>query len=92
MSTVSATTFPARTCRPTKAAWAEPFHSSELWYVFGTVDRCWRPMTAADRRLSDRIVKYWSNFALTGDPNGGALAPWQPYTALNPQICQLDIE
>lgn len=68
------------------------FHSAELWYVFGTVGRCWRPMTDADRRLSDRIVKYWSNFARTGNPNAEGIAPWHPYTALNPEICQLDIE
>ena len=31
---------------------AGAFHSSELWYVFGTIDACWRPMTAEDRALS----------------------------------------
>ena len=30
--------------RPLKGA----FHSSELWYTFGTLGRCWRPMTQAD--------------------------------------------
>ena len=27
---------------------AGAFHSSELWYMFGTLDRCWRPMEDAD--------------------------------------------
>lgn len=24
---------------------AGAFHSAELWYMFGTLDRCWRPFT-----------------------------------------------
>ena len=68
------------------------FHSSELWYVFGTLDRCWRPMTAADRRLSEQMVKYWANFARTGNPNGATLAPWHPYTAATPEIHQFDAD
>ncbi len=47
---------------------AGSFHSSELWYVFGTLDRCWRPMTRHDYMLSDQMVKLWTNFMKTGDP------------------------
>lgn len=68
------------------------FHSSELWYVFDTLGRCWRPMTAADTRLSDQMVRYWTNFARTGNPNGAALAPWMPYTAANPAVMEFDID
>ena len=38
------------------------FHSSELWYMFGTLDKCWRPMEKADYELSERMVSYWTNF------------------------------
>lgn len=67
---------------------AGAFHSSELWYMFGTLDRCWRPMEDADRELSERMVTYWTNFMKTGDPNlpvkeGQALegqSEWRPCT------------
>mgnify|MGYP002236091704 FL=1 len=36
------------------------FHSSELWYMFGTLDKCWRPMEKADYELSERMVSYWN--------------------------------
>lgn len=52
------------------------FHSAELWYMFGTLGRCWRPMTEADRELSGRMLDYWTNFMKNGDPNGAGLPEW----------------
>jgi para-nitrobenzyl esterase len=70
---------------------AGAFHSSELWYVFGTLDRCWRPFTAADRELSERMVRYWANFARTGDPNGEGLPEWPAYTGASRAMLHLDV-
>lgn len=67
------------------------FHSSELWYVFGTLDKCWRPMTEADYALSERMVTYWTNFAKTGDPNGEGVPVWEPCTLKNQHIQVLDV-
>ena len=58
---------------------AGAFHSSELWYMFGTMDRCWRPFTEEDLNLSAGMVRYWTNFMKSGDPNGDGLSPWRPY-------------
>lgn len=45
------------------------FHSAELWYMFGTLDRCWRPFTKADYKLSEEMLTAWTNFCKYGDPN-----------------------
>ena len=71
---------------------AGAFHSSELWYVFGTLKRCWRPFTIGDARLSETMLGYWTNFMRTGDPNGRDLAPWAPYTEQTPEIHRFAIE
>ena len=55
---------------------AGAFHSSELWYVFGTLNRCWRPMTAHDYQLSDIIMERWTAFMKNGDPG----KEWKPYS------------
>jgi para-nitrobenzyl esterase len=57
---------------------AGAFHSAELWYMFGTLGRSWRPKTAGDLELSFRMVSYWRNFMTRGDPNGPGLAEWKP--------------
>lgn len=44
------------------------FHSAELWYMFGTLHRSWRPMTEDDDRLSEEMVKHWANFMKAGSP------------------------
>lgn len=58
----------------------EAFHSAELWYLFGTLKRCWRPFTPGDYKLSEEMMDYWTNFAKTGNPNGDGLTEWLPYT------------
>ena len=65
---------------------AGAFHSSELWYTFGTLHRAWRPFTAHDDALSEEMLGYWSQFIRTGDPNGEGLENWAPYTKEAPCV------
>lgn len=67
------------------------WHSAELWYMMGTLDRCWRPWEAGDRALSERMLDYWTNFMKTGDPNGAGLPEWKPCTEEEPAVMVLDI-
>lgn len=62
------------------------FHSAELWYVHGTLERCWRKMGETDRRISAYMMDYWTNFAKTGDPNGIGATTWTNYTLAEPKI------
>lgn len=62
------------------------WHSSDLWYWFGTLDNCWRPMTNKDYALSEEMINYLLNFVKNGDPNGDGLTNWMPYTKANKKI------
>lgn len=64
------------------------FHSSDLWMVFGMCKHCWRKMGEKEEKLSKIFSAYWSNFALTGNPNGDGLPDWKPFTKNN----QLQLE
>ena len=67
------------------------FHSAELWYVFGTVKRCWRPLTEADEQLSDRMLDYWTNFMKKGNPNGDGLPEWRACSEADPFVMEFDV-
>jgi len=63
------------------------FHSDDIEYVFGTLDtRPGATVRDEDRKLSEEMMSYWTNFAKTGDPNGKDLPPWPKYGADNQLI------
>lgn len=55
------------------------FHSSELWYMFETLGRCWRPMTDEDMKLADEMSDCWASFMKTGVPDPEKKS-WEPYS------------
>jgi para-nitrobenzyl esterase len=64
---------------PTRA-----YHTAELLYIFplfrggqGTA----HPLNPAQEHLSDQMVRYWTAFARTGDPNHAGDPQWQRYSA-----------
>jgi para-nitrobenzyl esterase len=65
------------------------FHTSEVPYVFGTLDVLKRPWTDVDRTLSRTVMGYWVNFATTGDPNGPGLPRWPAFDAARPTLQRL---
>ena len=53
------------------------WHSSDLWYWFGTLGNCWRPFEQKDRELSDEMASRLVAFAQSGNPNLPNGAMWQ---------------
>ncbi|HTH98118.1 MAG TPA: carboxylesterase family protein [Stellaceae bacterium] len=70
---------------PTRA-----FHTSELLYLFplfrGGQGQA-HELTPAQEKLADRMVKYWVNFAGTGNPNGkNAKGEWSRYATADDNV------
>jgi len=56
------------------------FHSDDIEYVFGTLDtRPGATIRPEDRKLSEQVMSYWTNFAKSGNPNGPGLPNWPKY-------------
>lgn len=64
---------------------AGAFHSAELWYMFGTLDRCWRPFQEEDHCLSREMLDVWCRFVKTGHP-GSCEEEWRAYGAKSHDI------
>jgi len=67
------------------------WHSSDLWYTYGSLDKCWRPFTAEDRKLSNTMMEYFANFIRTGSPNGEDLEEWPSYQKNSKAFMHFDI-
>jgi para-nitrobenzyl esterase len=60
-------------------------HTKELSYLFHQGE-----LTPAQRKISDMMIGYWTNFALAGDPNGKGLPSWPAYAPDEPQVMRFE--
>lgn len=51
------------------------FHSADLWYVFGNMDKSWRPFEQRDRELLREMADCVAAFVKTGDPGWESISP-----------------
>jgi para-nitrobenzyl esterase len=51
------------------------YHAAEISFVFDSHLPLVK-LNESDRKLTDRMVSYWTNFAKTGNPNGERLPEW----------------
>ncbi|MDP6579275.1 MAG: carboxylesterase family protein [Vicinamibacterales bacterium] len=61
------------------------FHAAEIVYVFNNLGRAPYPYANRDyddrdRALSNEMADTWVRFAATGNPNGGDLPAWPPFS------------
>jgi para-nitrobenzyl esterase len=55
------------------------YHSTEIEYVFGTLDSKKLAFHPEDYKLSDLAGSNWTNFAQNGNPNGAGLPQWRQH-------------
>ncbi len=72
---------------PEIPGWDNPgaFHSSDLWFFFETLAKCWRPFTGKHYDLARFMCNYWAEFIKKGNPDGkdgdGTEMPhWEAFT------------
>ncbi|WP_337043428.1 carboxylesterase/lipase family protein [Emticicia sp. 17c] len=68
------------------------FHCDDICFWFYNTDLMLTHTGggARPRRLSEKMAKSFLNFARTGNPNGGGLPDWAPYTTANGETMILD--
>ena len=81
---------------PSIPGWDNPgtFHSSDLWFWFETLAKCWRPFKGFHFDLARQMCNYLTNFIRSGDPNGpdhdGVPMPqWRPMRGDEPNAMWL---
>ncbi len=66
------------------------YHSGELIYAYGNVakSRYGYRYNDSDIKLSNDMLKYWSNFVKTGNPNEAGLKNWSLWNETNHEIIE----
>ena len=61
-------------------------HGVDVPYVFENLVATNRPTADDDRRISDAMATYWTNFAKHGDPNGAGQSAWPAFSDASPVV------
>lgn len=64
-------------------------HGQDIVYMFETLDDQNPDVTPSDRKLSETMSTYWTNFAKYGDPNGEGVPEWPAFSNANPKVMYL---
>ena len=54
------------------------YHGAEIPYVFNTHDE-WLPTNNIDKKLTEAMMSYWTQFAKTGNPNSSEHPNWSEF-------------
>jgi acetylcholinesterase len=65
-------------------------HADEIAYIFGLPLHPENGFNAQEEQLSRMMMKYWTDFAKTGNPNGNSGSDWPLYTVEQQQFFTLD--
>jgi para-nitrobenzyl esterase len=65
-------------------------HGLETQYLFGHQRTALKGTDATDDAIAKLLQDYWCNFIRTGNPNGGGLPVWTPYTADDRRVLYID--
>lgn len=57
------------------------YHAAELQYLFDLTTLGFPVLSGDQEQLSDAMVRYWTRFARTGNPNSRATPAWPRYRA-----------
>lgn len=73
------------------------FHTGEIPYTFGNLDKLDRPWEPVDYRISKMMMIYWRNMAAFGNPNGrgvpneNPVPRWAPVDPTKPAVMRLGV-
>uniref|UniRef100_A0A914E4M1 Carboxylic ester hydrolase n=1 Tax=Acrobeloides nanus TaxID=290746 RepID=A0A914E4M1_9BILA len=90
--------FTHRSTQQTWPSWMGVLHGYEINFIFGEPYNTARfKYSKEEQELSSRFMRYWANFARTGDPNknpDGTYTPdtWPPYNSASMEYMNLTIE
>ena len=75
---------------------AGKFHSSDLWFWFETLAKCWRPFIGKHYDVSRKMCNYLCNFIKNGNPNGNdsdgsKMDEWKTYDSKSRNIFKFEL-
>ncbi|XP_078662203.1 cholinesterase 1-like [Branchiostoma floridae x Branchiostoma belcheri] len=72
--------------------WTGAMHSSASSMVLGLPLNPSENFTQDEHRLSRKMMRFWTNFAMTGDPNDPGTETWPPYNQTDQSYIVLDTQ